>query len=137
MLTSHSPEETRAAGVELAARLGPGSVVALFGRLGAGKTVFVQGLARGLGIPEGWVKSPTFTLVRVFPGDPPFFHIDLYRIEQPAAEELGWEEWSEGIAAIEWAEKMEVLLPRGTVRVTLIVRGEKEREIRIESDDGA
>ncbi|MCX5970571.1 MAG: tRNA (adenosine(37)-N6)-threonylcarbamoyltransferase complex ATPase subunit type 1 TsaE [Coprothermobacterota bacterium] len=137
MLHSDSPEETRAAGFELAADLSPGSMVALFGRLGAGKTVFVQGLASGLGIPEGWAKSPTFTLVRFYPSDPPFFHIDLYRIERPAAEELGWEEWEEGIAAIEWAEKMECLLPPGTVRVTIEVLGEKEREIMIESDDGA
>jgi tRNA threonylcarbamoyladenosine biosynthesis protein TsaE len=88
---SHSPEETRAAGQELAARLQAGAIVALFGPLGVGKTVFVQGLARGLGIPEGWAKSPTFALVRTYPSDPPLFHVDLYRLERSTGEELGWE----------------------------------------------
>ncbi|MCR4433691.1 MAG: tRNA (adenosine(37)-N6)-threonylcarbamoyltransferase complex ATPase subunit type 1 TsaE [bacterium] len=135
---SRSPEETRSIARELARGLKQGSVVALFGELGAGKTVFVQGLAEGLRIPSGWAKSPSFTLIRVFPGKPPFYHLDLYRLDDPLREDLDWEEIFEwGITAVEWAEKIEEILPDSAIKVRLRITGHLEREIEIEQGKGS
>ena len=109
-----SPQETQ----ELARRLGQlanaGTVLLLAGPLGAGKTSFVQGLARGLGI-TGVVNSPTFTIVKEYRGRLPLFHFDLYRLEE-AEElwELGLDEYldSVGVSALEWGERALALLPR-------------------------
>lgn len=132
---SRSPGETRALAREMGKSLKKGSVVALFGELGSGKTVFVQGLAEGLEIPPHWAKSPSFTLIRVFPGNPPFYHLDLYRLDDPFSEDLDWEEiFQEGISAIEWAEKIEGILPSETIQVRLKVKGRKIREIEIQND---
>lgn len=103
-----SPEETRAFGEALGrvlrARDARGAVVALTGPLGAGKTCFVQGLARGLGT-GGYVRSPTFILVHHYPGPLPLYHVDLYRIGPSDLDALGLEEImeGEGVTAIEWA----------------------------------
>ena len=132
---SRSPEETRSIARELARGLKQGSVVALFGELGAGKTVFVQGLAEGLNISPSWVKSPSFTLMRVFPGAPPFYHLDLYRLDDPLKEDIDWEEIFElGITAIEWAEKIESLLPDNTIKVRLKIKGPGQRKIEVEQE---
>jgi len=106
--TTHSESETAAAGRQLAATLRPGSVVLLYGDLGAGKTAFVRGLADGLGVPPEDVSSPTFTLVQEYRGGRvPLFHVDLYRLNDPREmDDLGLDEIAEeGILAIEWAEK--------------------------------
>ena len=135
---TRSPEETRFIARELARGLKQGSVVALFGELGAGKTVFVQGLAEGLRIPSGWAKSPSFTLIRVFPGKPPFYHLDLYRLEDPLQEDIDWEEiFERGITAIEWAERIEKLLPDNTIKVRLKILGQTLRGIEIEQGKGS
>lgn len=135
---TRSPEETRSIARELAKGLKQGSVVALFGELGAGKTVFVQGLAEGLGIPPSWVKSPSFTLMRVFPGVPSFYHLDLYRLENPLQEDIDWEEiFERGITAIEWAEKIEEYLPDKAVKVRLKIVGQTLRGIEIEQGKGS
>ena len=103
-----SPDETRALGEALGrvlrARAARGEVVALTGPLGAGKTCFVQGLARGLGA-GGYVRSPTFILVHHYPGPLPLYHVDLYRIGPSDLDALGLEEIMEGdgVTAIEWA----------------------------------
>lgn len=103
-----SPDETRALGTALGrvlrARGARGEVVALTGPLGAGKTCFVQGLARGLGA-GGYVRSPTFILVHHYPGPLPLYHVDLYRIGPSDLDALGLEEIMEGdgVTAIEWA----------------------------------
>ena len=128
-----SEEETEACGRELAGELGPGSVVALYGDLGAGKTAFVRGLARGLDIRES-VSSPTFTIVNEYPGKVPLFHFDLYRLR--GAEELydiGWEDYLDrgGICALEWSERAEGLFGPETVKVTLRRLDETRREIEI------
>ncbi|MCR4428475.1 MAG: tRNA (adenosine(37)-N6)-threonylcarbamoyltransferase complex ATPase subunit type 1 TsaE [Caldiserica bacterium] len=134
-IISRSPEETRRIAREMGRKLKQGNVVALFGKLGAGKTVFVQGLAEGLGIPPNWAKSPSFTLIRVFAGIIPFYHLDLYRLEDPLSEDLDWQEIFEmGISAVEWAEKIEEILPPGTTKVRLKVKGKRIREIEIEND---
>ncbi len=130
---SHSEDETRALGQKLSLKLGTGSIVALFGPLGAGKTVFVQGLAAGCGVPRSWVKSPSFTLIRSFPSSPPFYHVDLFRLETPLEEDLGLEEiFVSGIVAIEWAEKLGALLPAPAIHVRIKPTNEHERLIEIE-----
>ena len=125
---TNSPEETEALGARLARALEPGAVVAFTGDLGAGKTAFVRGLARGLGVRVR-VTSPTFTIVNEYEGGRlPLFHFDLYRLG--SADELfdiGWEDYlaQGGVCAVEWSERMEELLEPGTIRVDLR-RGEDE-----------
>ena len=118
---SHSTEETEAAGAALAARLRPGDVVAYRGGLGAGKTAFTRGLARGLGC-AGRVSSPTFTLVNEHEGRLPLFHFDLYRLGgEDELFDIGWEDYLDrgGVCAVEWSERAAGALPAGTIRVTL------------------
>ncbi len=106
---THSPRETEALGAALAARLAPGTVIAYTGDLGAGKTAFTRGLARGLGYTEP-VTSPTYTIVNEYLGGRlPLFHFDMYRLT--GAEDLwdiGWEDYLErgGICAVEWSENV-------------------------------
>jgi tRNA threonylcarbamoyladenosine biosynthesis protein TsaE len=106
---------------ELAAELGPGTVMALHGDLGAGKTCFIQGFAAALGIDEP-VTSPTYTLIGEYEGRMPLHHIDLYRLSGPAeALGLGLEEYFDinGITAIEWAERAEGLLPADLLHIEI------------------
>jgi tRNA threonylcarbamoyladenosine biosynthesis protein TsaE len=108
-ITTRSESETAAAGRELAPTLAPGSVVLLFGDLGAGKTAFVRGLAEGLGVHRDEVSSPTFTLVQEYRGGRlTLFHADLYRLNDPREiDDLGLDEIAaDGVLAIEWAEKL-------------------------------
>jgi len=156
--TSRSPEETRQLGRALgellagvaqpppAGRTGegacatygaaaPGTVLALCGPLGAGKTVFAQGLARGLGVPEEErVASPPFVLLRTYRGRLPFYPFDAYRLsggselaDIGALEFLG--EAGGGVSAIEWAERVEELLPAPRLELSIEITGEEEREL--------
>jgi tRNA threonylcarbamoyladenosine biosynthesis protein TsaE len=134
---SQSPAETRAIGQSCSSGRRPGDFIALFGSLGAGKTVFVQGLALGLGIPLDWVKSPTFTLVRAYPSDPALYHVDLYRLEEEQALSLDWEDFSRGVTVVEWAEKLGASLPVEAIRVTIEVISLRERQITIEGERDA
>ena len=134
-LLSHSPEETEDIGARLAQRLGPGAVVAFTGDLGAGKTAFTRGLARGLGIPDR-VTSPTFTIVNEYEGGRlPLFHFDMYRLG--SADELfdiGWEDYLRrgGVCAVEWSENIADALEADTVRVDIRRGGsDQERSITI------
>lgn len=132
-MTSHSEAETAHAARELAATLTAGSVVLLFGDLGAGKTAFVRGLADGLGIGADQVTSPTFTLVQEYRGGRlPIVHVDLYRLNDPREiDELGLEELgADAVLAIEWAEKMPAP-PSGAVEVRIRHRQGDERTIDI------
>jgi tRNA threonylcarbamoyladenosine biosynthesis protein TsaE len=132
---SSSAEQTAAIARRLAPTLAPGTVLALIGPLGAGKTAFVQGLASGLGIPPRDVVSPTYTLIHEHAGTLPLFHADLYRLAGPGeAAELGLEGYAErgGILAVEWAERAAGLLPAGTLRVTFEILGARERRISIQ-----
>ncbi|NLB65096.1 MAG: tRNA (adenosine(37)-N6)-threonylcarbamoyltransferase complex ATPase subunit type 1 TsaE [Lentisphaerae bacterium] len=134
-----SVEETRALAGRLAAVLPDGAVVCLYGDLGAGKTCFVQGLARALGVRRP-VGSPTFTLINEYRGERGLAHIDLYRLRGAAdAFGLGVEEYLEhfdGVVAIEWAERLGELAPEGCWRVWLEGGGEDAadgvRVIRVE-----
>ncbi len=133
-LVSRSPEETQAIGERLGARLVAGSVVPCTGELGAGKTCFLQGLARGLGV-TGDVTSPTFVLVNHYRGRLPVYHLDAYRTGSlTELVDLGLEEMlhGDGVTVIEWADKLLPLLPARTIRVHLSGLGDEPREIRIE-----
>lgn len=139
IVETNSPEETWALAAELAAELAPGTVIALHGDLGAGKTCLVQGLAAALEIDEP-ITSPTYTLIGEYEGRLPLHHIDLYRLSGPEeALGLGLEEYFEadGITAIEWAERAEGLLPPDLLHIQITANPETEvRTFRIfkESD---
>ena len=132
-LLSHSPEDTEDIGARLAEQLEPGAVVAFTGDLGAGKTAFTRGLARGLGIPDR-ITSPTFTIVNEYEGGRlPLFHFDMYRLG--SADELfdiGWEDYLArgGICAVEWSENIAGALEDGCIRVD-IRRGDWDGQRRI------
>lgn len=119
---SYSPEETFAIGEALGLAAKPGEVYTLIGDLGVGKTVFTQGVARGLGIREH-VNSPTFTIVQVYEeGRMPFYHFDVYRIgDVEEMEEIGYQDcfYGEGICLIEWANLIEEILPEKYVQITI------------------
>ena len=108
-LTLHNREATMAMGQKLAPYLQAGDVIVLNGDLGAGKTTFTKGLAAGLGIKDV-IKSPTFTIIREYQsGRLPLYHMDIYRLENGGAEDLGLEEYfdGDGISVVEWAEFIE------------------------------
>ncbi len=125
VIETRSPEETFETGKKLGEKAVPGQVFTLMGDLGVGKTVFTQGLARGLGIQEP-VSSPTFTIVQVYEeGRLPFYHFDVYRIgDVEEMDEVGFDDYimGEGVSLIEWADLIEEILP------------EKRTEVRIEKD---
>ena len=133
---TNSEEETEALGARLAEQLGPGAVVAFMGDLGAGKTAFTRGLARGLGIPDR-VTSPTFTIVNEYEGGRlPLFHFDMYRLaSSDELFDIGWEDYLArgGVCAVEWSENVSDALEGGAVQVE-ICRGaaEDQRIIHIE-----
>lgn len=132
---SPSPSATQALGEAFGRRARPGHVVALVGPLGSGKTCFIQGLARGLGVREP-VTSPTFVLMQRYEGRVPLVHVDAYRLEDP--EELwglGLEELAEGaVLACEWADRLEELLPEEAlwIRLERMPRPET-REVHLEA----
>ncbi len=130
---TRSPEETREFAAQLARKLQVGDVVLLFGDLGAGKTTFVQGLARGLGVPEEcYVQSPTFALINEYPGSVPLFHVDLYRLEPEDVYDLGLEELLErGILVIEWSERLSFSFEK-EFRVFLNILSPERRKIIVE-----
>ena len=130
---SNSVQETEALGAALGAALAPGTVVAFTGDLGAGKTAFIRGMARGLGISDR-VTSPTFTIVNEYEGGRvPLFHFDMYRLgSSDELFEIGWEDYlgRGGILAVEWSENVADVLERGALRVD-IRRGETDEQRRI------
>lgn len=131
---SRSPEETRRIGEALGAVLGPRDVVACVGELGAGKTCFLQGVARGLGVAEP-ATSPTFVLINQYQGRCPVYHVDAYRTESlTEILDLGVEEilWGDGVTIIEWGEKLLPLLPSRSIVVRIEGLGEEPREIMLE-----
>lgn len=120
-LVTGTAEDTRAVGAALAELLVPGDVISLSGDLGAGKTTFVQGAARGLGV-EDPVASPTFVLVREYRGDLPVYHLDVYRLDRlQEVIDLGFEDLLDpsGVMFIEWGDAIDALLPDEHLRVEL------------------
>ena len=131
---TNSPQETEAVGEALGKAVTPGTVIAYRGDLGAGKTAFTRGLARGLGSDES-VTSPTYTIVNEYLGGRvPLFHFDMYRLH--SADDLfdiGWDDYLErqGICAVEWSENVEEALENPLV-VTICKTGEESRKITLE-----
>ena len=134
---THSPEQTEAVGAALAKQLQPGTVLAYRGDLGAGKTAFTRGLAKGLGAGEP-VTSPTYTIVNEYlSGRIPLFHFDMYRLK--SADDLfdiGWEDYLErgGVCAVEWSENVEEAM-EDPIIVTIEKLGEETRRITITGGD--
>ena len=125
--------ETEALGADFAAALPGGSVVAMYGDLGAGKTAFVRGMARGMGL-DAHVCSPTFTIVNEYLGALPLFHFDMYRLS--SADELfdiGWEDYLArgGVCAVEWSENVDGAFEGDEIRVTFEKLSDTERRITI------
>ncbi len=141
VVETFGPRQTRDLGERLGRIARPGQVFALSGDLGAGKTVFAQGLAAGLGI-AGPVCSPTFTILQVYEGGRlPFYHFDAYRIETvDGMEEIGAEEffYGEGVCLVEWADLVREILPADAVWVRICrvpEKGDLYREIALEGFD--
>lgn len=138
VIETRSPEETFRLGEELGRKAVPGQVFTLTGDLGVGKTVFTQGLAKGLGIEEA-VNSPTFTIVQVYEeGRLPFYHFDVYRIgDVEEMEEVGFEDYvmGDGVSLIEWADLIEEILPEKRTRILIekdLEQGFDYRKITVE-----
>ena len=134
---TNSPAETEAVGAALAKKLTPGAILAYRGDLGAGKTAFTRGLARGLGCDE-LVTSPTYTIVNEYlSGKMPLFHFDMYRLaSSDDLWDIGWEDYLErgGICAVEWSENVEDAL-EDAIFVTIEKLGEDARRITIEGGE--
>jgi tRNA threonylcarbamoyladenosine biosynthesis protein TsaE len=132
-VTTQSVEATMDLGAEMADAVSPGAVIALDGDLGAGKTHFVKGLARGLGYAAREVRSPTFTIVQVHEGGTmPLYHFDAYRVGSPGEfVDLGFEEYvyGDGVTVVEWPRRVEDLLPEHTLWLRLEHVSESERRI--------
>ena len=134
-MISKSRDETIAFGARIAKRLKRGSVIALMGELGSGKTVFVKGLAKGLGLGDiKYVNSPSFVIVKEYKGRLPLYHFDIYRLDKKVSlETIGYDEYfyGGGVTAIEWADKIKGILPKRHIDVIITIKGEKKREIKV------
>lgn len=136
-ILSQSESETIQLGMELAQRLIPGTVIALYGNLGAGKTCLTRGICRGLGVTD-IVSSPTFTLINEYQASIPVYHFDFYRIHsEKDLFTLGLEEYFEGdgICIIEWAERAQSFLPAQRIEIHLSpvmeVAGDSKRNLEL------
>lgn len=131
--TTYSPQETKQLGEKLGRQIQTGTVIALFGDLGSGKTVFVQGLAQGLSVPDSYyITSPSYTLINEYPGRHTLFHVDLYRIDNPVDfEEIGLHEilYNNGVVAIEWADRLNEDLPAEYLNIQLEIASDDSRKI--------
>ena len=134
---TNSPAETERIGAALGKTLQPGTVIAYRGDLGAGKTAFTRGLARGLGCKD-IVTSPTYTIVNEYLGGRlPLFHFDMYRLaSSDDLWDIGWEDYldSGGICAVEWSENVDDAM-EGAIYITIEKLGEESRRITIEGGD--
>jgi tRNA threonylcarbamoyladenosine biosynthesis protein TsaE len=128
-----SEKQTRALGERIARRLKPGDIICLFGDLGAGKTVFTKGVARGLGIDPREVNSPSFILMHPYTtGNIPLYHFDFYRLKAGTQiSDLGFEEfmYSDGVAVIEWPQRMDCFMPREYLEVKLQIVTQTSRRV--------
>lgn len=132
--TTNSPNQTQKLALELASFLSAGDILALTGDLGAGKTCFVQGLARGLSVKKK-ITSPTFNLIKEYPGRLPLYHFDVYRLKSlDELVDLGYEEYffSRGITVVEWGEKIRPLFGASYLEINFKRKlKENERQIKL------
>ena len=139
-LISKRPEDTLDIGRIIGETLTGGVVIALTGKLGAGKTCLTQGIAKGLGISEGYyVTSPTFTLINEYPGRIPLYHMDVYRLfGSRDLEDMGYEEYfsGDGVVVIEWAEKVDDVIPGEALLINLEHINCNKRRIKISCKSG-
>lgn len=138
-ITTRSVDETKKLGKIIGKAVTSGTVLALTGDLGSGKTCFVQGLARGLEVPDDYyITSPSYTLINEYPGRYPLFHVDLYRISDPMdMEDIGLFEilHMRGIVAIEWADRIEQKHLPDSINIHFELTGDKTRKICITAHD--
>lgn len=133
IIKTNSTEETEALGRKIGNALKKGDVVSLRGSLGAGKTVIAKGIARSLGIDEA-IVSPTFTLVQEYDGREKLYHLDIYRLSgEDEFESMGGEEflYPDGISLIEWSEKIDSMLPDGTIYIDITINDDLSRLVDI------
>ena len=136
-IKTNSASETEAAGAALGRTVRDGAVIALYGDLGAGKTAFVRGLARGMGI-DARVQSPTFTIVNEYSGPRELVHFDMYRLK--SADELfdiGWDDYvnRNAVCAVEWSENVREAFDGSEINVTIDILGDTRREITMTGVD--
>jgi tRNA threonylcarbamoyladenosine biosynthesis protein TsaE len=137
VITTHDPAATRALAARLAAVARAGDLVCLVGELGAGKTQFAKGFAEGLGVRDT-VNSPTFVLMAEYDGRLPLFHLDLYRLDDAADALAGGlidERQRDGVALVEWAERLGAALPAGRLDVIIAGTGDEPRRITLRAGD--
>jgi len=134
-ITSRSVKDTLNIGRQIAKGLKKGDIVCLFGRFGAGKTVLTKGIASGLGVEKDKIISPSFVLIREYlTSRIPLYHFDLYRLDRETdILALGYEGYlyDEGVAVVEWAEKLKYLLPKEYIKIRLDIVADDERKITI------
>ena len=133
-LTTRSAEETRNLGQRIGEHIQAGTVLALYGDLGSGKTVFVQGLGVGLNVPEDYpITSPTYTLINEYPGRIKLYHVDLYRIDAPEEmEDTGLDDifGTAAVMAIEWADRLGGTLPGDHIKIQFEINETEDRIIK-------
>lgn len=134
-VVTNSEADTQAVAAQLAGRLETGDVIALLGILGAGKTCFVKGLARGLGLTDTTiVRSPTFILASEYPTFPPLYHLDAYRLSGAAElEDIGFDDYiaGDGICVVEWADRVDKCLPPSHLVVIITIVSETRRRVSL------
>lgn len=131
---SKDREETIRLGAKLGRLVSKGDIVALTGQLGSGKTTFIKGIAKGLGVRDTrYVNSPSFVIVKEHKGRIPLYHFDVYRLDDPSSlDTIGYKEffYGEGVSVIEWADKIKELLPDEYLNIEFSITGKNEREIK-------
>jgi tRNA threonylcarbamoyladenosine biosynthesis protein TsaE len=135
-LTSHTPRQTEEIGSLLGSMLATGDIIALAGELGTGKTTLVRGMARGIGLEEGEVASPSFTLVNEYKGPLHLYHIDLYRLaDEKELIAIDYEEYlqADGVVVIEWADRVPQAIPPNALWITLRYLGGDYREMVLQA----
>jgi tRNA threonylcarbamoyladenosine biosynthesis protein TsaE len=133
--TCETPDQTYKFGELIGHQARPNEIWCLSGTLGAGKTLFVKGLAKGLGF-EGPVTSPTFSLQHIYEGRLNLYHFDWYRLmEAREVEDIGWREWSErgGVVAVEWGDKFPKLFPPTVIKLNFDILSEEGRRLIVEA----
>jgi tRNA threonylcarbamoyladenosine biosynthesis protein TsaE len=138
-ITSHNPRETEQLGSLLGCMLAKGDIIALCGELGSGKTTLARGMAHGMGLEEGEVASPSFTLVNEYQGPLPLYHIDLYRLtDEKELIAIDYDEYltADGVVVIEWADRIPQAVPPAAFWITLRYLDAECREIVLQARGG-